>query len=164
MSSEAATVFLTFPPRSLSEGDRETVRQWLAATTGIGNAFASERRGDDPAFYRRIVVIETGRREPSFLVHCPDGTDVWLVTTLGSPDQVQMYPTLRAALHAIRPAQGVTADPEERKAPDWMGGAPMLRRPNVSAAPARTVAEMAATLRRPRDVDSAVGAPRRKLS
>ena len=114
-------------------------------------------------YYRRIVVFETGQREPGYLVHCADGTDVWLLTRLGEQAEVQQFPSLRAALHAIRPAQGVTEDASERRAPDWMGGAPMLRRPNVSVGPAGTVAEMAAALRRPRVVDSAVGAPRRKL-
>lgn len=164
MTSETATVFLTFPPRSLGDPERETVRKWLAGTTGISNAYASERRGDDPAHYRRIVVYETGRREPSYLVHCADGTDVWLLTRLDEQGKVYQFPSLRAALHAIRPAQGVTEDPSERNAPDWMGSAPAPRRPNVSVARAETVAEMAAALRRPRVVDSAIGAPRRKLS
>lgn len=164
MSSDAITVFLTFPPRSLGEVEREIVRQWAAGASGISNAYACERRGDDPAHYRRIVVFETERREPRYLVHCPDGADVWLLIILGEQEQVQLFPTLRAALHAIRPAQGVTAETPERKAPDWMGNTPLVRRGGLNAAPARTVAEMAAALRRPRAVDSAVGAPRRKLS
>jgi len=163
MNSEAAAVFLTFPPRSLGDGERETVRQWLAGATGIATAYVSERRGDDPAFYRRIVVIETDRREPSWLVHCPDGTDVWLLVTLGERKTVQLFPTLRAALGAIRPMAGATSEEPERRAPDWMGGAPQKPR-QVSAAPERTIAEMAAVLRHPRAADSAVGAPRRKLS
>lgn len=164
MISETATVFLTFPPRSVGEAEREVVRQWAAGADGIANAYASERRGDDPAHYRRIVVFETGQREPRYLVHCPDGADVWLVTTLGDREEVQLFPTLGAALHAIRPAQNVSAVAPERKAPDWMGGAPQMRRTNLNAGPAQTIAEMAAALRRPRVVDSAVGAPRRKLS
>ena len=163
MSSEAATVFLTFPPRSLGEGEREAVRQWLAGVSGIAAAHASERRGDDPAYYRRIVVVETGNRQPTWLVHCPDGADVWLLTSLGERETVRLFPSLQAALHAIRLPAGAEAAPPERRAPDWMGGAAITAR-QVSAGPGRTVAEMAAALRRPRVVDSAVGAPRRKLS
>ena len=164
MKSEVATVFLTFPPRSLGDGERETVRQWRAGTTDIAAAYASERRGDDPAHYRRIVIVETGQQQPSFLVHCPEGTNAWLVTTLGDDRIVRIYDSLRAALNAIRPGltEPDTETEDHRTRPDWMGPSSTAPTP-VSGGPARTGAETAAALRRPRGVDSAVGAPRRKL-
>ncbi len=161
MDSEAAIVFLTFPPRSLGDGERETVRRWLAGTSDIAAAYASERRGDDPAHYRRIVIVEAGSQRPNYLVHCPDGTNMWLVTTLAERESVRVYQSLQAALNAIRPALEGPDDEKRREPPDWMGrGSSAPARTN--AGPARTAAGMAAASLRPRVVDSAVGAPRRR--
>ena len=162
MNSDVSTVFLTFPPRGIGDGEREIVKQWLAGTRDIAAAYASERRGDDPAHYRRIVVVESGSRQPSFLVHCPDGTDVWLLAVPGEQEAVKLFPSLRAALHAIRPMAGQGAS--ARQAPDWTGGSPATAASHggVSDGPARTVAEMAAALRRPPGAGSAAAMPRHK--
>jgi hypothetical protein len=165
MSSDASTVFLTFPPRGIGDGEREIVKQWLAETTDIAAAYASERRGDDPAHYRRIVIVEAGARKPGYLVHCPEGTDIWLLTVLGERESVRLFPNLRAALHAVRPIAGTQAS-AERKVPDWMGGGSangVTRSDGLSGTPARTIAETAAGLRRPPAAGNAAAMPRRKL-
>lgn len=159
MTPDATTVFLTFPPRSIGDNEREILRQWFVETTDIAAAFACERRGDDPAYYRRIVIIEAGMRQPSYLVHCPDGTDVWLLTTLGEEHEVQMFPSLRTALQAVRPVPDKPTRPA-RPATGWIGDG---QNRGLSGGPARTIAEMAAGLRRPDAEDSADATPRRKL-
>ena len=54
-------VLLTFPPRPLTDWEQETLRGWLEAVDGF-TAFVSQRRRDDPAIYRRIVI---SRRAPN---------------------------------------------------------------------------------------------------
>ena len=163
MNSDASTVFLTFPPRSIGDGEREIVKQWLAGTSDIAAAYASERRGDDPAHYRRVVIVESGMRQPSYLVHCPEGADVWLLTIPGEHESAKMFSSLRAALHAIRPMPGMSGD-SARPAPDWTGtgSAGAAGRGRISGEPARTVGEMATGSRRPFGVDNAAATPRRK--
>ena len=164
MTDNAINVFLTFPPRCLGDGERQIVKEWLAAAPDIATAFVSERRSDNPAYFRKVVIIESGSRVPSFLVHCPNGTNLWLVSSLAEQDDVRQYPDLRAALHAIRPVPATAA----RGAPvDWMGAARAIELPPLprfSERRPRTLAEMAEALRHPLDVGSAVGAPRRRLT
>jgi len=161
MSDDATNVFLTFPPRSLADGEREMVRQWFAGTTDIASAYVSERRGDDPTHFRKIVIVEAGSRRPAWLVHCPNGTEVWLVTPQAEGFGPRYHTTLRAALESIRPAQPAASGANR---PDWAGtGAIADRRTApLSASRARTIAEMAAALRRPIGGDNAAGGPRRR--
>jgi hypothetical protein len=160
MTDDAINVFLTFPPRSLADGEREMVRQWFAGTTDIASAYVSERRGDDPAHFRKIVIVEAGSRRPAWLVHCPNGTEVWLVTSQAEGFGPRYYTSLRAALESIRPHQ--SADPAGQSGWTASGAVADRRTPPLSASRARTIAEMAAALRRPLGGDSAGGAPRRK--
>src|SRR6185437_1654526 len=118
MSDDATNVFLTFPPRSLADGEREMVRQWFAGTTDIASAYVSERRGDDPTHFRKIVIVEAGSRRPAWLVHCPNGTEVWLVTPQAEGFGPRYHTTLRAALEWIRPAQPAASGANR---PDWAG-------------------------------------------
>ena len=61
------------------------------------------RHGDDPALYRRIVIITKLDDGPSHLVHAPPGRDIWIVFTLAHRTKVRRVQTLRAALNFIRP-------------------------------------------------------------
>ena len=110
MSADAHTVLLTFPPRELSPLDRALVGEWLAHAGDIVGAYACERRADDPALYRRIVVIDNPEGHPSYLIHQPSGLATWVKTTVGPYVQVEMFDTLRAALNSIRPVLADTAE------------------------------------------------------
>ena len=77
--------------------------EWFAAAGDIAEAYVSNRRGDDPALYRRIVIITKLDEGPSHLVHAPPGRDIWIVFTLGRRTKIRRVQTLSAALNAIRP-------------------------------------------------------------
>ena len=100
-------VLLTFPPRPISQWERALLAEWFAATQrdglDVARTFVSERRGDDPRFLGKILVVMQARREPSFLVYSPREAAFWVVTEAPLWDQVQRYRTLRAALNSIRP-------------------------------------------------------------
>lgn len=164
MSVDSTNVFLTFPPRSLGDGEREIVREWLAGTHDIATAYISERRGDDPAHFRKIVIVEAGSRSPSYLVHSPNGTDVWIVAPQDDHGAAHHFPHLRAALAAIRtpdPANARARSSDERMG---LGAVADRRGATINAGRARTIAEMAAMLRRPGGGDNAAAKPRRKPS
>ncbi len=167
MNSDATTIFQTFPPRALGHGEREVVRDWLAETADIATAYVSERRGDDPGHFRRVVVVELGLQGPSFLVHSPNGTDVWLVTSLRAPPEVRHFYTLRAALNAIRPVLPTRPGELDQPGADWMGSrsSPGIGRwgGELSDGPGQTDDGTEATWRRPRALGNVAGAPRRKL-
>jgi hypothetical protein len=103
MTDRTGDVLRTFPPRPLNPDERALVGTWLAAACDIASAYVSERRSDDPALYRRIVVTVGPDRTPSFLIHAPTGISCWLLTSVGHGSQVQRFDTLRAALDSIRP-------------------------------------------------------------
>ena len=56
MTDRIEDVLRTFPPRPLNPDERALVDTWLSATCDVASAYVSERRSDDPALYRRIVV------------------------------------------------------------------------------------------------------------
>jgi len=107
MTSNADNVFLTFPPRSISQWERALLAEWFAATQhdglDVARAYVSERRGDDPRFIGKISVVLRASREPSFLVYSPRETAFWVVTAAPDWNQAQRFRTLRAALNSIRP-------------------------------------------------------------
>jgi hypothetical protein len=86
---------------------------WLAATCDVASAFVSERRSDDPALYRRIVVTVGPGQGPSHLVHAPTGISCWLVSSVGRGSEVRRFDSLRAALNAIRPVFALNAAASE---------------------------------------------------
>ncbi len=98
-----AHIMLTFPARELSPFERELVRDWLAVASDVADAYVSMRRSDDPALYRRIVVIDGPDGRPTHLIHHPDGLELWVKMTIGPYPQIEMFGTLRAALNSIRP-------------------------------------------------------------
>ena len=102
MTDRMGDVLRTFPPRPPNPDERATVAEWLAATCNIASAYVSERRGDDPAIYRRIVISIGPERTPSFLVHAPIGMSCWLVCSVGRGSDVRRFDSLRDALNSIR--------------------------------------------------------------
>jgi hypothetical protein len=99
---DAHAVMLTFPPRGLSPRERELVCEWLALAGDISEAHVSARRSDDPALYRRIVVSAGPDGQPTYLIHQPDGLDLWVKMTVGPDQHFEMFSTLTEALNSIR--------------------------------------------------------------
>ena len=96
----ASTVLLTFPPRALTNWERETLRGWVEAVDGF-TAFVAERRSDDPAIYRRIVIARRRTKQHAYTIHTPQGMDVWIVVSAAEGEDVGTFPTVRAAPHAV---------------------------------------------------------------
>jgi len=107
MPSSVDNVLLTFPPRPVSQWERTLLAEWVTLSkrkgSDIARAFVSERRGDDPKILGRIVIMLKTTREPAFLVHSPQESTFWVVTSGPNWSEVQRFRTLRAALNAIRP-------------------------------------------------------------
>jgi hypothetical protein len=92
-----------FPARLLTPGEHALVAEWLAVAGDVSSAYVSDRRGDEPAYYRRIVVIMNPDDGPSHLVSGAAGREIWIVFSLGRRTRIQHFRTLRAALNSIRP-------------------------------------------------------------
>ncbi len=90
------------PARLLTPDEHALVAEWLSGAGDITEAYVSNRRGDDPALYRRIVIV-TKLDGPANLIHAPSGRDIWIVLTLGGWTKVQRFRTLRSALNSVRP-------------------------------------------------------------
>ena len=92
-----------FPARLLTPGEHALVAEWLAVAGNIASAFVSDRRGDDPGHYRRIVVTMNSDDGPSHIVSAAAGRDIWIVFSLGRRMRIKRFRTLRAALNSIQP-------------------------------------------------------------
>ena len=101
MSRRRANI-LQFPPRPLRPDERKLVAEWLAAAGDVASAYVSDRRRDDPAIYRRIVIAE-GNGVPTHLVHTPFGVSFWMVMRVRSAPEIQRFDSLHDALNSIRP-------------------------------------------------------------
>jgi hypothetical protein len=104
-----------FPARLPTPDENALVVEWLAAAGDIANAYVSRRFDDDPACYRRIVVVTKPDAGPSHLVYAPTGGQRWIVFSIGSPARLDIFPTLREALNSIRPvllSEGIAAEGE----------------------------------------------------
>jgi hypothetical protein len=109
MPNRTGDVLRTFPPRPLNPDERALVEMWLSVACDVASAYVSERRSDDPALYRRVVVTLGPEPGPSYLVHAPAGISCWLVTSVGHGCEVRTFDTLRAALNSIRPVFEINA-------------------------------------------------------
>ena len=92
-----------FAARLLTPDEHALVAEWLAAAGDIASAYVSARLSDDPAYYRKVVIVTRPDEEPSHLVHAPTGRREWVVFSRGPAHQIDIFPTLRAALNSIRP-------------------------------------------------------------
>lgn len=102
-----------FPARLLTPDEHALLGEWLAAAGDIAEAYVSNRRGDDPGYYRRIVITTTPGDGPSHFVHASLASGKWVVLVRGPNPLVDVFPTLRAALNAVRsvlPEIGAEAD------------------------------------------------------
>ena len=95
-------VLLRYPPRDLAPHERQLVHDWLALAGDVPAAYVSERRTDDPALYRRIVISLTANAEPTHLIHAPTGMRLWVKVTVAPDMRIEMFDTLAAALNSIR--------------------------------------------------------------
>jgi hypothetical protein len=98
-----------FPARLLTPEEHALVAEWLALAGDVAEAYVSNRRGDDPGYYRRIVIVTNSEDGPSHLVHAPTASQTWVVFSRGPQQTIEVFPTLRAALNSIR---SVLAEPE----------------------------------------------------
>jgi hypothetical protein len=103
MSKTAADILLIFPPRMLSSTEQVLVQEWRRLAGDVPSAYVSERRSDDPAFFGRVVIATGPDTKPSHTVHVPAGSVLWLVTSMGPPQSVRQFDTLREALNSVRP-------------------------------------------------------------
>ena len=102
MDLEIVQVLGAFPPRPLTDDERQLLRAWIAATTVL-SAFVSERRTDDPGTVGRIVVYRRVTKRPLYLIHSPHGSSCWVVHSAVERENLGYFPTLRAALNFVRP-------------------------------------------------------------
>lgn len=121
MADNTGNVLLSFPARSLTEGEREIVRGWAAAADGR-SALVSESRGDDPSVRRRIVISRSHATQPSFIVHAPEGLNVWVVVAAAQSDAVGRFPTLRTALDYVEATMFGLALPATPAGRDGLSG------------------------------------------
>lgn len=121
MADNTGNVLLSFPARSLTDGEREIVRDWAAAPDGR-SALVSERRGDDPSMRRRIVISRSHSTQPSFIVHAPEGLNVWVVVAAGQSDAVGRFPSLRTALDYVEATMFGPALPATPAGEDGLSG------------------------------------------
>lgn len=101
--SKATQALLSFPPRELEATERELFDEWLSRAGDVSLAYVSDRRSDDPRFFRRIVIQVDPVGEQAYTIHATSVGTAWLVISLDQPANAEAYDTLRDALNAIRP-------------------------------------------------------------
>jgi hypothetical protein len=103
MAADANSILLTLPPRELLPAERALLCEWHVRAGDIAGAFVCDRSSDDPALYRRIVVIDYPDDKPTHLIYQPAGQTVWVKYTVQPYRRMDIFHTLRTALNAIRP-------------------------------------------------------------
>jgi len=66
----------------------------------------SDRKTDDLAMYRCVVIVTKPDDGPSHLIYAPDNENVWVVLSVGKGPKPQTFPALRTALNFVRPVLG----------------------------------------------------------
>jgi hypothetical protein len=92
----------SYPVRPLTPDERALVAEWFASAGDVVSAYVSNRRGDDPAIYHRVVISTLPDGSPSHLIQALLGRDLWLMFSLGPRTKIQRFRTLGAALNSIR--------------------------------------------------------------
>jgi len=103
MPKTAVDILLTFPPRPLSPAEQALVEEWLRLAGDVPFAYVSRRGSDDPTVFGRVVIGTRPDTKPSYTIHVPAGSSLWLVTSMDLPQPVRPFDTLRDALNAVRP-------------------------------------------------------------
>ena len=107
MTNSATDVLLSFPPRPIGEMERTLFNEWLSRAGDITLVYISDRRSDDPRFYRRIIIWPDPDKKLVYTVH--SAASAWLVSSTEQTGKVfrdrshyEAYATLRDALNSIR--------------------------------------------------------------
>ena len=108
MNAILADVSPNRPPRLLTDGDQEVLHRWAVGAADLA-AYVGMRRSDDPTIYHRIVISRRATRQRLYVIHASDALAFWTVQSAGEGEDVGRFPTLRAALHFIRPMGGKAA-------------------------------------------------------
>ncbi len=107
-----------FPARLLTPEEHALVAEWLAGAGDIATAYVSNRRNDDPAYFRRIIIVTKPEDGPSHLIHAPAGSQNWVVFSRGPRQKIEVFPTLRTALNSVRPVLAESEVETDRGKPD----------------------------------------------
>jgi hypothetical protein len=124
MDPSTQNILRTSPPRPLTDDERLLLHDWIQAAQRF-TAFVSERRTDEPAIYRRIVVSLRATRQHLYLIHAPAEPAGWIMLSIATGEYAGRFPTLRAALDYIEPV----ALPERRPVPPRPDKPPATPRP-----------------------------------
>jgi hypothetical protein len=89
-------------PRTLTEDERQLVLDW-AKTANSYSAFVSERRNDDPAIYRRIIVFRRDTNQHLYKIHTSSESPGWIMLSAARGDYIERFGTLRGALDYVEP-------------------------------------------------------------
>jgi hypothetical protein len=95
-------VATTFPARALRQDDRELFNVWLKEQAYSVSGYISDRRSDDPALYRKVVIAAQEGASPTHLVWSPTGLDIWIVQELPT-GKLSSFASLGDALESIEP-------------------------------------------------------------
>lgn len=102
MDHSIQNVLRTSSPRPLTDDEHLLLNDWIQAAQGF-TAFVSERRSDEPAIYRRIVVSLRATRQHLYLLHAATEPAGWIMLTIATGEYFGRFPTLRAVLDHIEP-------------------------------------------------------------
>jgi hypothetical protein len=100
MSDHIQNVLRVFPPRPLSDGERQILLNWIAVAEEF-SAFFSARRDDPSDIYNRVVVSHRLTKRPLYFIHCSPDFDSWIMVSANEEEGVGHFRTLRAALRYI---------------------------------------------------------------
>jgi hypothetical protein len=103
MPKSVVDILLTLPPRILSPTEQALVQEWLRLAGDLPMGYVSQRRSDDPALFGRVVIATGPDTKPSHTIHSPGESALWLVTSMGPPQNVRQFNTLHDALNSVRP-------------------------------------------------------------
>jgi hypothetical protein len=95
-------VLWTFPPRPMTDGERQLLQDWVRVEYDF-SAFLSQRQSDDREIYGRIVVGVRVTNQRLYLIHCPKGSHWWVILSAITRESAGSFATLRDALNFISP-------------------------------------------------------------
>jgi hypothetical protein len=107
MLPSVADVLLTFPARMPNKEERELLKVWSDATRGETAVYIAERRSDDPRIRDHIMVFTRKAEQVTHVLHAPSTVPCWLVSWSNEQSNVEIYGTLREALHSILDVRAV---------------------------------------------------------
>ncbi len=103
MTYLTGNVLWVFHPRPLTDGERQVLRDWAAATRFI-SASVNERLRQDPSTYRRISVAGRTSKRPLYFIYSHRNTTTWVLVSAVEREEVGRFASLADALNCISPA------------------------------------------------------------